>query len=135
MATESTLVLVLLAIVVAFIVARHCGFILHFHRWRVFTPWSYRAYSRLRTERIEAERFFNVGCGCGHSFELSGVTLAGRISGLGGEIWCPECVSRVKIVSILGGRVMNEEERELQASDYEVLKEEWMWFWELCRCM
>ena len=116
--------LVLLALVVGVEVA---------HRWRIFTPWNYKAFVILRTERIEAGKFFNVTCGCGHSFELSGVILAGRISGLGNSIWCPVCISRVRVISILEARNMTEQEREQQRKDYEVLKDEWRRIWEQFR--
>jgi predicted ATPase len=73
---------------------------------------------------VEAGRFFDVTAQCGHVLELSGVELCDRLVSLGEYIQCPECFRCVKVVSIADGRVMTPQEKEKQARDYQVWKEE-----------
>lgn len=86
--------------------------------WRLITPKKVKAYRRLRTERIDAGRFFDVTCEFGHTHEMTGVDLCRHLDGLGESILCPSCVKWVKVIRLVEGRVMTVGEKELQEKDY-----------------
>ena len=90
----------------------------------LLTPKKVKAYHKLRLERVKAGRFFSVICVFGHNFEMSGLDLCNWLASLGDNVFCPECSNYVRVVSIVDGRLMTEQEREQQWKDYLIWKEE-----------
>jgi hypothetical protein len=86
---------------------------------RIFWPSKVRAYPKQRVERVEAGCFFTVASVCGHVLELRGFDLCIRLDKMGKYIQCPECLHWEKIISIIEGRLMNAQERELQMKEFQ----------------
>jgi len=91
---------------------------------RILWPSKVKAYRKLRTERVNAGRFFNVTGACDHVLEMSGLELCRRLNAVGEYVQCSKCLRWVKVASIKDGRVMSEQEKEQQMKDYLVWKEE-----------
>ena len=87
--------------------------------WGILSPKKVRAYQSLRCQRVEMGRYFTVTCERGHVIEMTGFDLCCHLNSVGERLQCPECVSWVKVGSIIVGREMNHEARNKQLQDYE----------------
>jgi hypothetical protein len=88
------------------------------HPWRLLTPKKVREYRRLRVERVKAGRFFDITCEQGHVSEMTGVELCRLLDSLGEYVLCAPCADWVKVIAVIEGRSMTEEQKEQQAKDY-----------------
>ena len=87
--------------------------------WRLLTHTKVQAYRNLRRERVNLGIFFDVVCVEGHAFEMSGAQLCWHLDGLGEYVQCPQCLKWTKVLSVMEGRAMTEDEKNEQQKDYE----------------
>lgn len=79
-----------------------------------------KQFREQRLARLRAGRFFYVTCERGHKTQMSGIDLCRRLEAdpNGEKVLCPECYEFVKVVTIVDGPLMSEDEKKKQQEEY-----------------
>ena len=79
-----------------------------------------KQFREQRLARLRAGRFFYVTCERGHKTQMSGIDLCRRLEAdpNGEKVLCPECYEVVKVVTIVDGPLMSEDEKKKQQEEY-----------------